>query len=371
MELLRLTFALALPWLLGVVWLALVLRYPSEGRRAIVVGYGYLLGSVALTLIMRGVDAVGLPLTFVSVSAAGLALFVLGLALNIRAGRVGLNEGGLGPGLRELPTWQTALLVFFVALIVLRLAGLGLEVIWRPLFPWDASMHWATKAKVWFDASQILPFVDYDTWLKSGNPHVYTDVHPDYPITVPLLQVWVNKALGHWDDSLMNLPWVLCAAALGLAFYGQARLAGVRPVAAMVFTYMLLSLPLLDTHVALAGYADLFLGACYGAATMAFFQWSVTRDRGQAVIAIAMAVSCTLIKNEGLFWALTFVPAWLVVVLPRRQAGLLLSLGLALVIIALWTIPPDLRIAGHSLRELNLYFRGPAVWPIGEESLGL
>ena len=366
MELVRLCFALALPWLLGAVWMNLVIPGPAAGRRAIVLGYGYLFGSVVFTLLMRGVDGLGMPLNFVGLTAAGLLVTVPGLLLNFRTGRQRFNGVWLSPELRELPSWQQVLLGCLFAVVAIRLVGLGLEIIWRPLFPWDASIHWAREAKVWFAASKILPFVDYDTWLKSGNPHVYTDVHPDYPITVPLLQVWVNKALGHWDDSLMNLPWVLCAAALGLAFFGQARLAGVRPLAAMIFTYILLSMPLLDTHVALAGYADLFLGACYGAATMAFFQWSVRKDRGQAVLAIAMAVCCTLIKNEGLFWALTFVPAWLVVVLPWRRAAILLLLGLLLVGVALWLMPPDLRVAGHSLRELNLHFRDAALRPIGQ-----
>ena len=71
------------------------------------------------------------------------------------------------------------------------------------------------------------------------------------------------------------------ALGLGAAFYGHARAAGASPVTALAFTYMLLSMPLLNTHVALAGYADLLLGACYCAAIMAFHNWSVTREPGR------------------------------------------------------------------------------------------
>jgi len=42
-----------------------------------------------------------------------------------------------------------------------------------------------------------------------------------------LLQVWMNLATGQWAESLMNLPWVLCLAALGGAFYSQLRVSGV------------------------------------------------------------------------------------------------------------------------------------------------
>jgi hypothetical protein len=366
MELMKLSFGVALPWLLGAAWINLMPAYPSPGRRAIVFGYGYLFGSVALTLLMRGIDALGMALSFRNVAVAGLSALMAALLINARLRRARLNALWLSPELRDLPVWQKVLFASFLALVALRLAGLALEVVWRPLFPWDAALHWAREAKVWFESSRILPFVDYDTWLSSGDPHVYTSVAPDYPSTVPLLQVWVDKAIGHWDDSLMNLPWIACATALGIAFYGQARLAAVRPVAAITFTYFLLSMPLLDTHVALAGYADIFLGACYLAAVMALYQWSVGRDRGQAMMAGVMALSCLLLKNEGLFWALTLVPAWLIAIVPRRAVGLLLGAGLVLVIGALWLWPPDLPVAGHTLRQLDLHLRQEALRPLGQ-----
>jgi len=366
MELIRLVFALALPWVLGAVWVNLILERPLAGRRAIVLGYGFLLGSVAFAVIMRVIDAIGLSLSFIDLGLAGLSVTALGLAINARTGRLGGREDWLRLDPPALPAWQTVLLGVLVGLIGMRLIGLGLEVIWRPLFSWDASMHWATKAKVWFEASKIVPFVDYDTWLESADPRLYTDVHPHYPKTIPLLQVWINEALGHWDDSLMNLPWVVCAAALGLAFFGQARLAGVGALPAVVFTYFLISLPLLDTHVALAGYADIFLGACYGAAVMAFYQWSAGRGRGQALLALLTALGCTMIKNEGVFWALTLAAGWLMVVLPRRAAGWLALAAPLVGSIALWAVPADWSFAGHSLRELKLQLHPDALWPIGQ-----
>lgn len=365
MELIRLVFALVLPWLLGAVWVNLVVARPLAGRRAIVLGYGFLVGSVVFALLMRTVDAVGLSLSFLNLSVAGLAVLALGLVTNVRTGRLGWRAEWLRVELPELTGWRAVVVGLLVGLIGVRLIELGLEVIWRPLFPWDASVHWAREAKVWFHASRILPFVGYDTWLKSADPHVYVDGHADYPITVPLLQVWINEALGRWDDSLMNLPWVACATALGLAFFGQARRAGAGLVPAVVFTYFLISMPLLDTHVALAGYADLFLASCYGAAVMALYQWSVGRAWGQGVLLVAMAASCTLIKHEGLFWALSLVAAWLMVVLPRRTAGWLALAAPLVGLLALWLVPPDWRIAGHTLRGLDLHFRPEALGAFG------
>ena len=131
---------------------------------------------------------------------------------------------------------------------------------------------------------------------------------------------------------------------------------------ALAFTYLLLSLPLLDAHVALAGYADLILACCYCAAVMALYNWCVRRQACQAILAATFALLCTQIKNEGFYWAVSLLPGLLVMKLSPRQ---LLALGLALAALlatALTLLPRDLMIAGHSLASLRLTFYS-AAWP--------
>jgi hypothetical protein len=137
--------------------------------------------------------------------------------------------------------------------------------------------------------------------------------------------------------------------------------AGSGVVTAMAFTYMLVSMPLLGTHVALAGYADLFLGACFCAAIMAFHNWSLAGERGQAIMAVVFALFCPLIKNEGFFWLLTFLPGLIVVFLPARRALKLLAAGLVMLAGVLLLVPQDLAVAGHSLGDLNLRYRTGAL----------
>ena len=222
-------------------------------------------------------------------------------------------------------------------------------------------MHWATKSRAWFETGQIVPFVDNRQWLELDGVGVFTDHHPNYPITIPLLQVWMNSAIGRWDESLMNLPWLLCLIGLGMAFYGQARVSGISAMISIAFTYLLLSMPLINTHVALAGYADLFLGYCYCAALMAFHNWTVNRKPWQAVLALVFAISCTLIKNEGMYWLLTFFPALVVVLVPARRAAILLAALLLLLLILLLYIPRDFVMAGHSINFLKLGYRPKAL----------
>ena len=313
MEFPGLLAGLFLPWLLGVVWLRARWLKAAEINWPTLLGYGYLAGALATTFVMRLLDALGVRLGFVSI---GLTLLLL-IAAGVWAGRgTALRRPQID--WRGLDGWHKAAFLALLAFIVIRLGGLGLEIVWRPLFPWDAWSQWATKARVWYELSELVPFVSTDVWSSGKLAGAYTDLAPSYPPAVPLLQVWMSYSLGRWDDALMNLPWLQCAIALGLAFYGQARRWGARPLFALMFTYFLLSLPVLDTHVALAGYADLFMGALYGLAAMAFFQWVRTRDVWQGVMALLFGLGCIFIKQPGIVWTLTFLPALLVVLAPRK-----------------------------------------------------
>jgi len=357
--------ALALPALIGVLWLGLFVPPTTVGRTTLVWGNGLLAGLLVIPMLMRLLDALGVPLSFGATASAAGGLILLAALAHLywqreSAGRVLQKSEWC-----NLPQSHKILIAFIGTLLAVRLTTLGLELLWRPLFPWDATMHWATKARVWFDAGRIVPFVENKEWLELSGDGVFTDHHPDYPITTPLLQVWMNSAIGRWDESLMNLPWLLCLLGLGSAFFGQARVSGAGLAVALVFCYFLLSMPLINTHVALAGYADLFLGACYCAALMAFHNWSVHRQPWQAGMAVFFALSCTLIKNEGFYWLLTFIPALVVVMMPGRKAALLLSCLLLATIFLLALFPPDLVIAGHSLNRLDLHYRPEALAGIG------
>jgi hypothetical protein len=313
-----------LPWLLGVLWLRARWIKASDINWPTLLGYGYLAGALATTLAMRVLDMFGIRLGFASISLALMLLIAIGAWASHGTA---FRWRDIGADWRGLTGWPKAAYIALLAIIVIRLGGLGMEVVWRPLYPWDAWYQWATSSRVWYELGHLAPFVTGDDWLAGKVQGAYTNPLPQYPPAIPLLQVWMSFSLGRWDDSLMNLPWLQCAIALGLAFYGQARRLQMPPLFAMMFTYFLLSLPMLDTHVALAGYADLFMGAFYSLTAMAFFQWARTRDRWQGTAALLLGLGCAFIKQPGILWVLTFLPALWVVLAPR--SGLIASCMLA------------------------------------------
>jgi hypothetical protein len=348
-DLIGIVSGLALPWATGAFWVMALRR--NDGNRTWVhaAGYGYLIGALATTLVMRLLSAVGIAWSFAAIALPMMAIAVAGYAL---ARPLPTPAAQWALAARERAALEAPLRAVFwlcLALTALRLAGLALGVAWRPLLGWDAWSQWGTKARVWFEFGRIVPFVAPETWLREGDPMAYMDMHSHYPGTVPLLEVWTNVCIGRWDESLMNAPWPALAAALGCAFFAQARSAGLGAPKAMAFTFLLLSLPFLDIHVALAGTADIFMAAAYGMAAMALWQWGRTRRRSDLALAVLMALACCAIKMEGRIWALTLVPAATVAVNRRVGGGVVIALAASAALYLLLG-PTEVTVLGYVLR---------------------
>ncbi len=88
--------------------------------------------------------------------------------------------------------------------------------------------------------------------------------------------------LGRWDDSAMNWPWLALLVSLCIAVYAVLRGEKVAPLAALCGAYLVASLPLLDVHAALAGYADLPQGVVYTLAALATYRWACVATRATA-----------------------------------------------------------------------------------------
>ncbi len=354
MVFLGVVFSLALPLALGMSVLS-ALDWPrtrdSAGAAALRCGYGYILGALLLTVWMRGLSAVGLRFGWASISLPLLGLTAMLTMWAARHGRVSVTAARSALAAMFAPAltgWRRAFWIALIALLFIHFAFMASEISWRPLYPWDAWVQWATKARVWYELGHLAPFVRADTWL-AGADGAFFDASPNYPATVPLLQAWTCIAIGRWDDSAMNWPWLAILAALAAAMYGALRGEGVGSLLALFGAYLLASLPLVDVHVALAGYADLPMAAVYALAAMAFYRWSVRRDMRDGTIALLLACVCPMIKTPGWIWAATLIPGLVIALLPRRGVRVV-GIGftiVALLLFALTRIEPT--IAGYRL----------------------
>lgn len=340
------------------VWLERLVPAGLAGRRLLVAGYSGVLGMLLTTLLMRVLSLVGVPFSLYSVAAVAL---VVALAGWFSPAHWRSPAAVPTPATMPLTPLHKLLVTLCLALLAVRLLMLGIEVGTRPVTSWDAKQHWTKQARVFFELRSVVPYVALQDWLELQGQGVYTNMHPDYPIATPLLQAWVAVAIDQWHESLVNLPWLLMWAAMGLVFYSQARLAGAGTALAIGATYMLLSMPYLNVHVALAGYADALMACCYLAAVAAFYNWSRSRQPWLLWLTLLCAAGCMLVKNEGLYWFLSLLPGvFLVMAGPRRGLLALAAMAVAL-LLALWLIPADTVIAGHSLATMDIRYR-PESW---------
>ena len=332
--------------------------YATPGRQCIATAYGVLFGVIAISVIMRIQSSVDQPFSLLWIYAPLTTLTLLTAVLP-RSPRPGLPAQGA-----TLSRLQKGFWLLCLGLIALRLASFGLEACLRPLYAWDAKQHWAKQAKVFYEFGSIVPFVNPESWLRQGGEGVFANMHPEYPVTMPLLQVWTAMAMGEWREDRVGLLWPVIACLIALVVYGQARAARVSSPIAAAGAYFIISLPYLGIQSALVGYSDLPLALVMLASFAAFANWSRSRERWQAVLALATLMVAPLIKQEGYVWPLTMAAGALLVWVGLRRGLIVVVAGLTAVLASLTLLPEGLGLADRALGDMNFGFRPDAVDPV-------
>ena len=323
--------AWSLPLLLGVGGWAMLRGWPRGAAAwSAAIGGGFVLGNLATAAVLGVLHPARLDR---AQALAGSVVAALALGAWWRAWRQ--RPLLLRPPLEPVAPGERWLVAVLAALLLVHAIVLFDEVRLRPLFPWDAWWVWSVRAKAWALSGQFDPVVAPPLWLAQGEALLRTGTAWNYPPLLAWLELWYALGAGNWNEPLVNLPWFGLWLALLLGCYGQWRQLGVRRAVAAAGTYALGSLPLLEVHVALAGYADLWLAAALVIAALAWLQARASGRWGDWILAGLGAVALPLLKFEGTVWLLCLALPLLADRLPRtwRRWGL----GLAIVAIALVT----------------------------------
>jgi hypothetical protein len=338
--------AYVLPWITGAIWLIWLESFSDQisiinWPRAL--GYGFFLGNFICAAALYTVQALlgQLSVSLVTGGMAGLSL--LGIILTWHRYRRQRREfvAPYTPIDRKI-NWLSILLL---VLIILHLTLAATDVLSRPLLPWDAWTTWTYRAKIWFLNQELSPMVSPENWLSTTDPGTYTITAFFYPPVVSLIQLWPVQVYGAWNDSLAILPGMLAGIAIALGLYGQGRSLGWPSLMMLAAVYMLLSLPLLDAHLALPGYADLWLSGFAGLGFVALLQWTQSSDKSQLLLGLFFLLLGMMIKREGVLWGMVGILFVIVYLSPWR---LLLALAAGLVLAV---------VSGHSSLELPILGR--------------
>lgn len=168
---------------------------------------------------------------------------------------------------------------------------------------WDGLFVWEFKARQAFLNGGAIPLISYTDPTR-------TWTHPEYPLLLPLTEVWMYGWLNDPNQQMLKLLFLgFSLAAVGLLFTAGSRLAGCRWNGFLAATlFLFLPWPVLGADAALSGYADAPLGAFYLASFIYLLECLEGPDNTWRMAASLIAV-LPWVKQEGaiLWLSLLFV----------------------------------------------------------------
>ena len=315
--------ALLLVLLPGSALVLACLGRPGRGGAALLLGEGWLLGAWLPGARVPAASFIG------SLPWLGLVTVAALLAWWLRRVPAQGPQATAAGDARGAPWWV------LLGLVLLHLALAAWQARLLPTVPWDAWTTWLGRARAWSGADAFLPLLAPGEWLLADHEARAT-LAPHYPTLLSRFATWIASAAGGWNSAAVHLAWPALGAAMASGLYGHLRRAGATSLLAMAGTFACLSLPLLNTHLTLAGYADPWVAAALLFALMHWLHWRRARQAGDLLLAIAFALVLPLIKLEGAVWLLCLLLAAAWSLLPWRLQW---TLPLALLLLCAVLLP--------------------------------
>ena len=344
-----LLLSIALPVLAGLPWMLAAQDRRAPGGWPLAITYGYVLGLLITIMGMRALHLAHLPISLWTTAILPAIAAAVGCwCMRARLAFARADALAARATWRALPRATRVVCVGALILIGLRLANLGVELVLRPVFPWEAVSAVAAKARVWYELGVLAPFVPPAGWLEGLGS--YTDTEPGAFALPSLLLVWTANALGQWHEGLVGFTWWMLGASLALALYGHLRRAGGGVAYAICIAYLFLSLPLVDLHIALAGAPQWIAAAGVGFAGCALLRWLETPSRYLLLCFAIGAALASLSMTSTWGWFAIFAVAIVVRIWPRHAVKLAVGVPLLVLFALLGWFQTPLKFAGAVLQ---------------------
>jgi hypothetical protein len=338
-----LVLSIAIPWILGTLLVRVILgkkRYPM----ALYLGHGYLLGFFVCTLLLRASNSLSLPFNFLGLSSIQIILAAAIAWFIISRRKITVSEASAeAKNSNALATWEKTVGVLLLSLICLRLASIAQEVWLRPIFGWDAWDAWVPKTLQFYD-SQSLSF-------SVGT------IKDSHGIFSNLVHLWTMLGGSTTKTTLTGLPWLVALIALVFAMYGHLRALKISPLISLLACYFIASLPFLNIHSMLVGFADLWLTLVFTLGILSLTLYSNTRQIRVLLLSVFYALLCGAIKQAGIVMGAILVAciiAQILIQLDKKWLSLTafaIFAGAALVVIVVFTteyqVNVDLPLVGE------------------------
>lgn len=248
---------------------------------------------------MFGLVILRIPLTVLYISLPWIPLFCFSLYKVVKNNSIFFNlpsfynlVKALFSSGKSYKSWLEKILILAIASKVFYVF---FEALIKPIVAWDAWSFWGLKGKIFFHST--LPMVSYF--------EQYRVAMPNYPFHLPLLEAWMSKCMGMWNDQLLKIVFPLYFVSLLIIFYSVLRRFFSR-THSLLFTFFLSSLPFLVYHASVA-YADFLVGVYHCVGFIYLFLWMKNNDKRYLFLSAIFVGIAAWVKDEGV--ALLIVPA--------------------------------------------------------------
>ena len=174
-------------------------------------------------------------------------------------------------------------------------------------------------------------------WIAEGGASGYALYASTYPTALSIYAAAASSMAGGWNSAAASAPWTICLVALCLAAYGSLILANSKPRGAIIGAYVICSLPLLNIHASLAGYADLWMALFSGSGLALLLVWRLKQVEQALWLALLLLIAGTQIKTEGWLWLLVGASFVLMTWISEKISYRWLFAGIALLVVTLLT----------------------------------
>lgn len=219
--------------------------------------------------------------------------------------------------------WQVALAAYLLVTFVL----LAAQAMQTPTLPWDAWGTWLSRAEAQFGAPAFLPEVDFNQWATAEQGSNVWAHAAFYPGAMPRLAVLAASTGSGWSDAAVHLLWPCWWLMMGGVMWFGLRRMGASAHIAWLATAAVLSLPMMQAHAVLAGYADMPLACAVLMNMFALLQWQKQRSWRTGLWFLLTLALLPCIKIEGAIWMLLLLATGALGLFANKWRWLMCILG--------------------------------------------
>lgn len=269
MEYLKLFFAYLFPLIIGFVAISLVEKKGTGIGLGEKMALSFILGTGLISLYIFYLGFLGIKFALAGIIALPIVVLPAGIIVLTRRGWKSCFSSGPRRPFRATGAVGKLIVILIGTLLIWKIAFISFLILSKPTYFDDSVANYNFKAKVFYHHRSLV--------LESEHPDFLGGYMPWKSLGIPLFKTWVTICLGKWKEYAVNLNTLFVFLALGLiSYYNLIRI--VSPLAGLVFTYIILSIPLLTFHAGFA-YVDMIVGCYFFSGIVYLIRWVREHDR--------------------------------------------------------------------------------------------